>query len=66
MLVSFLGGRSLVTPDFQQVVHQAHEFPLTAHLVQAPQQELAEAPRLFYLAKHRLHDVLPFGVPRTA
>jgi hypothetical protein len=49
--------------ELGEVVGGADQGPLGTHLLNAAQQELAEASCLFDLSEHRLHDLLPQPVP---
>jgi hypothetical protein len=51
-----------VSEQLEQVVCGIDQVPFTIDLLQAPQQEATDAPALFDLAIHRLHDRLALGV----
>ena len=48
--------------QLQEVVGGADHGPFDPHFLYAPQQELAEAARLFDLPEHRFHDLLSQSV----
>src|SRR5215469_10876363 len=47
-----------VTPNLEQIMRQADQTPFATDGRQATQQEAAEPPRFFDLAKHGFHDHL--------
>ncbi len=53
-------------PELEDIVRGTDERPFPTDLAHLAQQERAEASLLLDLPKDRLHDGLPFGVPRTA
>src|SRR5207244_10540788 len=53
-----------VAPDFEQIVRQTDQTPFATNVFQATQQEAAEPPRFFDLAKHGFRNDLAPGVQR--
>src|SRR6185312_8580154 len=51
--------------ELDEVVGGADQRPLGPHFLDAPQQELAEAPCLLDLSEHRLDDLLPQPIPAS-
>lgn len=55
----------MVPPDFEKIMAQADQTPISADFGRTAQEKLAEAAALFDLTEHGFHDVLSFGIARA-